>query len=1084
VVGEARSGGTITVLFTDLVGSTDLMARLGAEAFDTVRQAHFAALRGAIGRHGGEEVKNTGDGLMVTFGSVVDALRAAVAMQQATDRQARTGPAPISIRVGVSIGEVTFEDGDVFGTPVVEAARLAAAAGPGMILTTAIARALASGRAEMEFADLGPLELKGLPAPVPACEVLWPPAGPTVPIPALLTGIGRIFVGREGELTRLTELWKEAATGQCQLAVVAGEPGIGKTRLAAQLAQVLHSDGAVVLAGRCDEDLGVPYQPFVEALRHYVDHAVEPRLGRYGGELARLVPEIAQRAEGLGEPLRSDPETERYRLFDAVAAWLAAAAEDCGVFLVLDDLQWAAKPTLLLLRHVLRSSEAMRLLVVVTYRDSDIGPGHPLGEVLADLRRRGGVERLSLAGLDRAGVAAYIETAAGHAMPDEDDEAFVRAVWDETEGNPFFVGEVLRHLSESGAIEQRDGRWTSVGPVGELGIPDGVREVVGQRLSRLSATTNQALVAGAVIGLEFESAVVATASNLAEEALLVALDEALAARLLVEVPAATPRYRFSHALVRATLYDDLTAARRVALHRSVGEAIEITHGDANEALPSLAHHFLAAGDSPKAVHYATRAGERALAQLAHHDAAAYFARALDLANDDQRLELLISLGEAQRRAGNPASPQTLLDAAELAHDRRDIDALARATLANSRGILRSSRGVSTKWLRVAIDATGNDETPTRAELFATLALELGFTGTIDERVALSDEAVRIARITGDPATLTRVLISRCYAILSPATIDERQALSDELVAAADSLEDPATRARAWLVRARLALETGRLSDFDGAFTRCSALADEVGQPTLRWSNSWTRLGRALLAGHLSTAERLARETADIGRLAGQHDVVVFVGYHLFSILSEQDRLHEIEGLIAEAAAFDTGLGIWKPVLARLHLEMCRPEQAYEILDHFAAEGFVVPIDAWWWHTCGNWVAVCAALDHAAAAAQLHRQLAPYADQLGFPITGICCPAIAHHLGVLATTLGRWDEAAARFAAAATTHERIAAPIWLARTRLEWARMLLTRRQAGDPVRAHELLGPALDAARQLGASNIERQAGPLLQEFP
>ena len=302
------------------------------------------------------------------------------------------------------------------------------------------------------------------------------------------------------------------------------------------------------------------------------------------------------------------------------------------------------------------------------------------------------------------------------------------------------------------------------------------------------------------------------------------------------------------------------------------------------------------------------------------------------------------------------------------------------------------------------------------------------------------------------------------------------------MAAADSLEDPATRARAWLVRARLALETGRLSDFDAAFTLCSALAEEVGQPTLRWSNSWTRLGRALLAGNLTTAERLARETAEIGRLAGQHDAVVFLGYQLFSVLSEQDRLHEIEGLVAEAAAFDTGLTIWKPLLARLHLEMGKPHQAEEILDRFAQEGFVVPEGPWWWHTCGSWVAVCVALKHLAGAAQLHRQMAPYAEQLGFPLTGICCPAIAHHLGVLATALGDWDEAADRFEAATATHERIAAPIWLARTSLEWARMLLARRQAGDPPRARELLGQALETARELGLTNIERKAVQLLKD--
>jgi hypothetical protein len=394
------------------------MSRLGAEAFDQLRLAHFAALRQALDRHGGEEVKNTGDGLMATFGSVVDAVRGAVAMQQATDRQARTGRAPIAIRVGVSIGEVTFEDGDVFGAPVVEAARLVAAAGPGKILTTSIARALAGGRADAEFGDLGPMELKGLPDPVPVCEVLWQSAAWSIPMPALLTDIGRVFVGRDDELERLRQLWKEAVAGERRVALIAGEPGVGKTRVAAELAEPAHGEGALVLAGRCDEDLGVPYQPFVEALRHFINHTpedLEGRLGAYGGELVRLVPEISPRVGGLGEPLRSDPETERYRLFDAVAAWLAAACEQSPLLLVLDDLQWAAKPTLLLLRHVVRFPELKRLLILGTYRDTELGHDHPLVELqFAGDSRRIDLGREALAMARRLGDEPTLaETLAG-----------------------------------------------------------------------------------------------------------------------------------------------------------------------------------------------------------------------------------------------------------------------------------------------------------------------------------------------------------------------------------------------------------------------------------------------------------------------------------------------------------------------------------------------------------------------------------------------------------------------------------------------------------------------------------------------
>ncbi|HKN49401.1 MAG TPA: AAA family ATPase [Actinomycetota bacterium] len=286
-------------------------------------------------------------------------------------------------------------------------------------------------------------------APLPSFEVAWHPLPmPPLPLPSLLAGVSRIFVGREQQTEGLLELWKEAATGERRVALLAGEPGVGKTRLAAELANLVHEEGALVLAGRCDEDMGVPYQPFVEALRHFVENMpakdLFEGLGRYGGELARLLPELGERVPGLPAPLRSDPETERYRLFDAVAAWLMAASEREAVLVVLDDLQWAAKPTVLLLRHVVRSLDQARILLVVTYRDTDIDRGHLLSDLLADLRRHGGVERHSLAGLDRAAVGAYIGAFAGHSSFDDD---FATTVWEETEGNPFFMVEVLRHLA-------------------------------------------------------------------------------------------------------------------------------------------------------------------------------------------------------------------------------------------------------------------------------------------------------------------------------------------------------------------------------------------------------------------------------------------------------------------------------------------------------------------------------------------------------------------------------------------------------------------------------------------------------------
>ena len=1096
---SGRTSGTATVLFTDLVGSTELMARLGDTAFDELRGEHFARLRKAMTACGGEEVKNTGDGLLVTFASVVDALAAAVAAQQATDRHARSAQAPVAIRVGLALGEVAVEDGDVFGTPVVEGARLVAAARPGQILATTVLRIVAGSRAGVEFTDLGTLELKGLPGPVPVCEVAWEPlAGATLPLPPLLGGAGRIFVGRDDALECLSQLWKEATAGERRVALLAGEPGIGKTRLAIELAEAAYSDGALVLAGRCDEDLGVPFQPFVEALRHYVAHAFEPRLGRHGGELVRLLPDLAETVPGLAEPLRSDPETERYRLFDAVAAWLTEVSAETPVLLVLDDVHWAAKPTLLLLRHVLRFAEPLRLLVVVTYRDSEVGRGHPLSEMLADLRRIEGVERFPLLGLDQAAVAAFIESAAGHPLADE-DEALPRAVWTETEGNPFFVAEVLRHLSESGGVEYRDRRWIMTAPVEELGIPEGVRDVVGRRLSRLSEAANQALGVASTVGLEFDPAVVRAAGDLSQEALFSSLEEAVTARLLSEVPGAGARYRFAHALVRATLYDEITAARRLALHQRVAEAIETIHeGALDDHLPALAHHWARASapaaQTDRAVDYATRAGDRALAQLAHDEAATYYRQAIELidaaegqALHERRLELLIALGEAERRAGDPAYRATLLAAAHLAQQQGDAEALARAALANTRGTLMSAVGTvdadRVAVVQAALEALGEDDSHARARLLATLGLELVWGAGLDERTGYSDEALGIARRLGEPATLAHVLVCRFYTVTEPGTVSGRLADTAELLSVSERLGDPVTCCRAYHLRARVAGEVADLEEANRCIAAYEHLAEELGQPLLGWIGLWYRTGLVLVSGEIPEAERLAGRILEAGQRMGQPDTSVYWAVHLFDVRRDQGRLAEFEADLAVIARDFPGLTFLRAYLALLFCEVDEDARARPIFEEFAADFSAIAVDVAWTRTMAALAEVCTHLGDTARAAELSTMLDPYADQFA-AAAGAFGGSLSHHLGMLAGTLSRFDEAEAYFAAAAGTHDRIQAPAWLARTRLEWGRMLLARRQPGGVERARDLLGQALATARELGLATVERRAVALLGRAP
>ena len=575
----------ITVLFTDLVGSTELSASLSPEASDDVRRRHFSALRQAIATSGGTEVKNLGDGLMVVFPVASAALVCAVAMQQAVYRDNAKAERSLGLRVALSAGEATKEDGDYFGEPVVEAARLCARAEGGQILIADVVRANAGRRSPHAFTSLGELELKGLPEPIETLAVGWEPlteeeatSSGGVPLPARLAhrpGVG--VVGREEELASLSASAKRVASGEgSEVVLIAGEPGQGKTTLVSEIARQAHEDGMTVLLGRCDEEVGSPYRPFHEALTHYVAHAEEALLrthvAAHGGELARLVPALQQRLGDLPAPQSTDPDTERYLLYAAAVGLLELASVQTPVLLMLDDLHWVDKPSLQLLRHVVANTSAARLLILGTYRDAELSASHPLTEALGGLLREPGVSSLHLKGLEDTGVIAFMEEAAGHGL-DDAGVGLAHQVYRETDGNPFFVAEMLRNLSESGTIYQDDtGRWTADDTEGQLALPHSVRAVIGSRLARLGDDATKVLSTASVIGRDFNLDLLAAVTGSDEDELIDLLDQAQHAALVAEVPGTPGRYSFAHALVQHTLYEDLggTEAHPTAQGRGRG----------------------------------------------------------------------------------------------------------------------------------------------------------------------------------------------------------------------------------------------------------------------------------------------------------------------------------------------------------------------------------------------------------------------------------------------------------------------------------------------------------------------------------
>ncbi|MGH9036530.1 MAG: hypothetical protein ACRD0O_12275, partial [Acidimicrobiia bacterium] len=591
-----------------------------------------------------------------------------------------------------------------------------------------------------------------------------------------------------------------------------------------------------------------------------------------------------------------------------------------------------------------------------------------------------------------------------------------------------------------------------------------------------------------VVGTEFEVPILQEAEHLDEEALVSALEEAGEARLVVDAP--DSRYRFAHSLVRHTLYEGLSAARRVQLHRRIGQAIETVYaGRLDEQMPALAHHWSRAAapraETDRAVSYATRAGDLAQAQLAHHEAVSYYRQALEMMEVDggdeaQEARLLVSLGEAQHRMGDAGYRATVLEAARLAEHLGDAECLARAALAGYRGLWTMSLGVDRERvaaLEAALKAREGRDDLVRARLLANLAVELMFDADRHRRLALSDEALAVARRLGDRPTLGRVLLSRIAAIWEPGALAQRRAHVSELLAVGEDLGDPFVKVWAELYGFETAMESGDVDEADRLLARARRTALEV-ERALRWFAEFPRAGRALFAGRLEEADVLAREALEIGRTTQPlHEYRIVYGIQRFEIRVEQDRVEELLPNLVEAAK--TGHPESLAMLAQTYCELGRGEDARAVFDPLMAVLPDLPPDPNWILTVARTASVCAELGDRAAAARLEQLLIPYADRIvGNGIVWI--GSVAHYLGVLATTLGHFDEAEAHLIAGDIAHERLGAPGWRVRTRLEWARLLLTRREPGDAERARLLLDQALATARDLGLSNVERRAAALL----
>jgi DNA-binding CsgD family transcriptional regulator/tetratricopeptide (TPR) repeat protein len=891
------------------------------------------------------------------------------------------------------------------------------------------------------------------------------------------------FVGRSAELDLLHTLMPSAVGEHRRVVLLAGEPGCGKSRLVREFAGEAAERGTLVLYGACDAVVPTPYGPFVEALDPLVrvaEHAEDPvaELGPGAGELARLMPDLPTRVRGLAAPLDTEPDTGRHRLHTAVTNLLAKASRRRSVLLVLEDGHWADAGTLLLLRHLARTTWGGRVLLVVTFRDTEVDVPRELTETLADLRRSEDVVRMRLDALSGTDVADFVVRAAKCDLDDEVRELAV-SIHDLTDGNAFLICELWRALIETGTVEVGDGRIRVLRPLRELATPTSVREVVNQRLARLDPRAAELLELAATIGPEFKLDVIRRVAGLAERELLAALEETVASGMVEELPAPRLVCRFTHELLRRAVYDRLSLARRAELHLRVGEAL-VAGGASERALADLAHHFSAAaplGGSERAIHYNIRAAGAASAALAFDDAASRLRAAIDLGIGDERerAELLLQLGTTYNRAGDAtAAFEAFAAAAGIAREQGSSELLARAAVGYEDAGWRpgiSSRQ-TTDLLEEAIPALAEEDDPElRVGLLAGLARALDLQGEHERGAIVRGNAIELARRLGDRPGLARVLV-RSYWARGTSPLEEILAMLAEGKDLAEELDDAElqTEAMAWRVPTFVSM-----CDLGSARVEVLGLrqmAERTAQPFMHHVAEHYASAIALCDGHLAEAETMAERSHEWGRLLTGREPTGTYGIQMFSIRREQGRLAELAPVIRILAGDAERQGPWRPGLLAVLVELGMEAQARRELSHLAAEGIDGFRTSLWTATLAYLADACTALGHEAMAAIVYPELEPLAGanvMIGQLVS--CYGAADRYLGMLAGTLGEVERAEEHFERALELNRRMEMPTWVAHTAYEYARFLHMQKGA-ERTRAQALASESAALAERIGMREL------------
>lgn len=1048
------------ILFTDIVGSTELRSRLGDDRADGLRRVHNAMLGSAVTAHSGRVLRWTGDGMKADFATASAAVAAAIDMQRAVAAYGQ-GPDPIAafqIRIGISVGEVVVEGTEAHGIAAIEAARLEPLASPGQILATSLVQHLGQRRGDAEFEAVGSYTLKGLDHPVDVIRVVDNAAdAASRPLPRSLH-LDRRFplVGRADEVALALEGWDAVQAGSPATVLVVGQPGLGKSRLAAQVADRAHGAGALVLAGACDSDLAVPYQPFATALSEIAaqDDELAAAVADGAGPLGPLFP--ARRTDRSDDP----GPAARFELFEAVAALLARLAEDQPVVLVLEDLQWAAAATVQLLRHLVRTSPPARVLLLGTCRAEELDGSGPLQDMLADQQVAAAITRVELRALLRDDVAELVAARVPFA-PDDNMAAFVGRVYDESAGSPFFVCELLDHLSATGELEQ----LVDEGGGDQLPIPDSVREVVGQRLGRLDDGTGKLLSTAAVVGFTFDLDLLAALSGSDEERVLEQCEDLSRGALITEADAG--QFSFAHAIVRSTVLERLSATRLSLAHRKVAEAIEAL-GRADD--DQLERHWRLAGVEDKANASLERAARRDLEALAYESAVERYQVLLDYhqgpagGGPAALARAWLGLGMARRALAQPEYVSDVEEAGRLGRKLRDPDIVADAAVASIwPGTFFMTAGRTQRHLvelgEAALDLIDVDD-PRRPRILSTVASHLTFDGDRQRRVDLIDEAHRLARANGDPELIGSVLVAEFLTLWDPTTFTRRAEIAKEVARMARSSGDNELEFFAGFFATIGAVERGQVAEARERLERLEGPAKA--SRNFYYEFLIDRLGVSL---DIFTGEPELQPRVDA--LAARYDDThadtagtwsLQTGFLAVQAGTFGSLVPTLRTMVEES-----DITTWLAAYGLSLLAAGDTAAAGEVLDQLEDP----PLDYLWIASRQVTAELAVGLGRQATAAHIYEQLLPFREHLAITASGsLCYGLVATTLGTLALATDRAAEAEELLDEAVQRSDAMGAPFEAVKSRRLLASARLVLGQPWESVTP--LVRTAADQAAEYG----------------